>query len=201
MVYKAFVIATDGRRLHWFLFGCLAISLMAASPSIVNSCRDCTARCCRGLAVVLTIPEAKRMVAEIGLAPDEFLEFSNNINSRETPHYPLLVRHGSEVLEYFIILKRRRKVECAFLEEDLRCSVYEHRPHVCRLYPFDLEGKNVKKGALCPVKFVREAGTEEIARQLGKDLIEHGKIARKWAVKHGNKVPEMKKFAEYFGKD
>ena len=169
------------------------------SPAITNSCKSCTARCCRGLAVVLTIPEAKCMVKETGLEPADFLEFSSNINSKETPHYPLLARQGARAEEYFIILKRRRKVECIFLEEDLRCSVYAERPAVCRLYPYELDGKNVKKGALCPLKFVREEGTEKIAEQLRKDLIEHGKIARKWAIKYGEKgVPDMKKFAEYF---
>lgn len=172
---------------------------MSISPSIVNSCKGCTARCCRGLAVVLTIPEAKRMVKDTGLAPEEFLEFSNNINSRETPHYPLLARRGSIVEEYFIVLKRRRKVECIFLGDDLACTVYSERPYVCRLYPFELEGKQMKKGALCPIKFEPEGNVERDAKALQKDLIEHGKMARKWCVKHGNEAPGMKKFREYFG--
>ena len=174
---------------------------MAASPQIVNSCRSCTAKCCRGLAVVLTIPEAKRMVAETILKPEDFLEFSTNIDGKQTPHYPLLVQRAGKVEEFFIILKRRQKKDCIFLEDDLRCSVYNERPAVCRLYPFELDGKDVKKGALCPVKFVREKGTDEIAAQLKKDLLEHGKIARAWHVKHGKEAPDMKKFGKYFGKD
>lgn len=172
---------------------------MAISPSITNSCKSCTARCCRGLAVVLTIPEAKRMVSEIGLPPEDFLEFSSNINSKETPHYPLLVSRNGSVEEWFIILRRRRKVECIFLNDDLACTVYANRPHVCRLYPFELDGKEVKKTALCPIKFVREAGTEKTAEQLKHDLHEHGKIARKWAIKFGSEAPDMKRFGEYFG--
>ena len=172
---------------------------MAASPAIVNSCRSCTAKCCRGLAVVLTIPEAKRMVAETGLTPEDFLEFNTNIDSKLTPHYPLLVQRGGKVEEFFIILKRRQKKDCIFLEDDLRCSVYNERPAVCRLYPFELDGNDVKKGALCPVKFVRENGTDAVAAQLKKDLLEHGKIARAWHIKHGREAPDMKRFGEYFG--
>lgn len=175
------------------------ILMPAISPSITNSCKSCTARCCRGLAVVLTIPEAKRMVEETGLAPEEFLEFSCSINSRETPHYPLLVQSGGRVHEYFIILKRRQKKDCIFLEDDLRCSVYNERPAVCRLYPFELDGGNVKKGALCPVKFVREEGTEKVAAQLREDLLQHGKLARKWSAEFGREAPDMMKFKEYFG--
>ncbi len=171
------------------------------SSSIVNSCKSCTARCCRGLAVVLTIPEAKRMVSELGLPPEDFLEFSSNINSKETPHYPLLVRRGDrgEVEEWFMLLKRRRKVDCIFLGEDLACTIYENRPHVCRLYPFELDGGEQKIGCLCPVKFEKEEGTGKVAQSLKEDLIEHGKIARAWAIKFGKEAPDMKRFAEYFG--
>lgn len=143
------------------------------------------------------------MVSELGLAPEDFLEFSSNINSKETPHYPLLVRRSEgsglgEVEEWFIVLRRVRKVDCTFLQDDLSCGIYQNRPHVCRLYPFELDGKEQKKGCLCPVKFVRENGTEEIARQLQNDLHEHGKIARAWAINFGKEAPDIRKFKEYF---
>ena len=172
---------------------------LMANPKITNSCKSCTARCCRGLAVVLTIPEAVRLQQALGIPAQEFLEFSSQINSKETPHYPLLVKSGSEVREYFIVLKRRRKVDCIFLDSDLACTVYSDRPSVCRLYPFELDGGKQKKRALCPAKFEREEGIEETAARLKKDLLEHGKLARKWHQKSGTGAPDMKKFLEYFG--
>ena len=172
---------------------------MAISPIIVNSCKSCTARCCRGLAVVLTISEAVRMRQALAIPADEFLEFSSSIDSRGTPHYPFLVRAGGNAHEYFIIIKRRRKKDCIFLGDDLACTVYADRPGVCRLYPFELDGGNQKKGAHCPVKFVREGGTGKAAAQLTRDLFEHGKIARAWCAKFGSKgAPDMKRFDEYF---
>ena len=172
---------------------------MAISSAIVNSCKSCTAKCCRGLAVVLTIPEAVRLQKAIGIPAEDFLEFSCAIDSKGTPHYPLLVKQGGKVAEYFIVIKRRRKVDCSFLDDDLSCTIYSDRPHVCRLYPFELDGKGQKIGALCPVKFVREKGTEEVALQLKKDLHEHGRLARIWFSKFGESgAPDMKKFAEYF---
>ncbi len=171
------------------------------SSAIVNSCKSCTAKCCRGLAVVLTIPEAIRLQKAVGLPAEKFLEFSCAIDSKETPHYPLLVKQGEKVAEYFIVIKRRRKVDCSFLDGDLACTIYSDRPHVCRLYPFGLDGGDVKKGALCPVKFVREEGTDEVAAQLKKDLHEHGKMARIWTAAFGSKgAPDMKKFGEYFSR-
>ncbi|MCX8194776.1 MAG: YkgJ family cysteine cluster protein [Candidatus Micrarchaeota archaeon] len=171
---------------------------MEASPAIVNSCRFCTARCCKGLAVVLTLPEAKRLAQATGLAPEKIFEFTTSVDSRGTPHYPFLVRHSQGVAEYFLILKRRRKKECIFLEKDHRCSIYPHRPHVCRLYPFELDGKKVKKNALCPVKFPKDAEIEEAARQLQADLVEHGKMARRWHAKFGKNAPDIERFSEYF---
>lgn len=171
-----------------------------ASAAITNSCRSCTARCCRGLAVVLTIPEAKRMAGELGLPAEDFLEFSSQIDSRRTPHYPLLIQSESGVREFFIVLKKRRKIDCVFLDYDLSCSIYSSRPHVCRLYPFELDGERMKKGALCPVKFEKEDGTAGVAAQLREDLLQHGRLAREWTVKFGSQgVPDMRRFSEYFG--
>ncbi len=172
---------------------------MQISPAITNSCKSCTARCCRGLAVVLTIPEAKRLLAAVNAPAEDFLEFSDQIDSKKTPHYPLLVKDGSGVREFFVVLKRRRKVDCIFLGGDLACTIYSDRPHVCRLYPFELDGDRMKKGALCPCEFKREPGTDESAAQLKEDLQKHGKIARAWSVKFGGRgVPDMKKFRQYF---
>ncbi|MEM4554906.1 MAG: YkgJ family cysteine cluster protein [Candidatus Anstonellaceae archaeon] len=168
------------------------------SPKITNECRFCSAKCCMGLAVVLTIPEAKRMAKSLGLEPEDFLEFSCNINSKETPHYPLLVKHGGKIYEYFLILKRRNKKECIFLQQDMSCKIYQHRPAVCRLYPFELDGKAVKKGALCPVKFQPTQEISEAAAQLQEDLLEHGKLARRWTVKFGKEAPDIKRFDQYF---
>jgi Fe-S-cluster containining protein len=169
------------------------------SPNIVNSCRGCTARCCRGLAVVLTIPEALRLVAATGSRAEEALEFRQDVDSRATPHYPLLVRTREGVEEWFIIIRRQGR-DCIFLNGDLSCSIYGSRPFVCRLYPLELDGKSVKKGALCPVRFVKEANMEEDAARLKEDLLQHEVMARKWSRERGSKgeKPEIARFLEYF---
>jgi Fe-S-cluster containining protein len=174
---------------------------MENSKAIVNSCRNCDARCCRGLAVVLTIPEALKLLEETGAQPEAILEFRKDVDSRATPHYPLLVRNGPKVEEFFIIIKRE-KHDCIFLFPDNRCKIYAHRPYVCRLYPFELDGSGPKKGALCPFRFEREAEQAEDAKRLVGDLFEHEVMMRKWNVERGSKGerPKMKLFLEYFGK-
>jgi Fe-S-cluster containining protein len=169
------------------------------SPNIVNSCRDCTARCCRGLAVVLTIPEALRLLEATGMRAEEVLEFRQDVNSRATPHYPLLVHTEAGVEEWFIIIRRQGR-DCIFLNDDFSCSIYNDRPFVCRIYPFELDGKTMKKGALCPVKFVTEPNIEFDAARLKKDLLSHEVMARKWSHAHGTngEKPEIARFLEYF---
>ncbi|MFA6214670.1 MAG: YkgJ family cysteine cluster protein [Candidatus Micrarchaeia archaeon] len=169
------------------------------SKSIVNACRHCTARCCRGLAVVLSIPEALRLLEATCARPEDVLEFTCNVDSRKTPHYPLFVARGKEVEEWFIIIRRLGR-DCIFLQPDLRCGIYLDRPYVCRLYPFELDGKTFKKGALCPVKFAREPQMEKDADALVKDLVSHEVAARKWCKEHGEKgeVPDIRKFLDYF---
>jgi len=170
------------------------------SPNIVNSCRDCTSRCCRGLAVVLTIPEALRLVAATGVRAEEVLEFRRDVNSRATPHYPLLVRTEKGVEEWFIIIRRMGR-DCIFLNSDLACSIYNDRPFVCRLYPLELDGRTMKKGALCPVKFVPEPSMEWDAAHLKRDLLKHEVMARKWSHGRGSRGerPDIARFSEYFG--
>lgn len=172
------------------------------SPNIINSCRDCTARCCRGLAVVLTIPEALRLLAATGSRAEEAIEFRRDVDSRATPHYPLLVRTEKGVEEWFIIIRRQGR-DCIFLNGDLACSIYNDRPFVCRIYPFELDGQTMKKGALCPVKFVTEPNIEFDAARLKKDLLSHEVMARKWSHgrgKHGER-PDIAKFSEYFSSE
>jgi Fe-S-cluster containining protein len=166
---------------------------------VVNSCRGCDSRCCRGLAVVLTIPEALRLQKALGAPPEEILEFRTDVNPRATPHYPILVKTAKGVEEHFIIIKRQGR-DCIHLNEEGVCRIYAHRPFVCRLYPFELDGSGPKKGALCPFKFEREAEQAEDAIRLKQDLFEHEVMARRWNVERGAKGqrPRMERLLEYF---
>ncbi len=168
-----------------------------AKIELFNACRFCDAKCCKGLAVVLTIPEAIRLAAATGAPPADFIEITSEVNSKETPHYPIIVRNGGTVGEYFLILKRKSWLgECAFLKEGGACGIYSDRPHICRLYPFKLDGREMKKNALCPVKFEREGYLEGVAKKLEEDIREHGALARAWIKAHPGKKPDIATFLE-----
>ena len=156
------------------------------SPKIINSCKSCTARCCRVLSVVLTVPEAVRLVRASGKQPQEILEFTSGVNYRHTPHYPVLAQESGQLRDYFLVIRHSGE-DCIFLGRDLACVLYSNRPFVCQLYPFDLDGAEMKKKALCPVKFARENDMPAVAERLRADLLKHGEIVRKWNVQHKEK--------------
>jgi Fe-S-cluster containining protein len=162
------------------------------SPKIINSCKSCTARCCRVLSVVLTVPEAIRLVRASGKAPHEILEFTSGVNYKHTPHYPVLALENGQLHDYFIVIRHSGE-DCIFLGRDLACALYKDRPFVCQLYPFDLDGAEMKKKALCPVKFAKEKEMPRVAEALRADLLRHGEIVRKWNVSHKEK-PTLEAF-------
>ena len=156
------------------------------SKKIVNSCKSCTARCCRVLSVVLTVPEAVRLVRASGKEPQEVLEFSSGVNYKHTPHYPILAFENGQLRDYFLVIRHSGE-DCIFLGKDYACALYTERPFVCKLYPFDLDGAEMKKRALCPVKFDKDKEMPVVAEALRADLIKHGEIVRKWNVSHKEK--------------
>jgi len=167
--------------------------------AVVNSCRSCNSKCCRGLAVVLTIPEAIRLKENLALKPEEYLELTDLVDSRKTPHFPLLAGEGGRLREYFIIIKKKNgNNDCFFLNQAGTCGSYSCRPSVCKLYPFELtDSKRQKKGALCPIKFIREPQTDREAELLEEDLKRHGIMARRWNIELG-KISPIGKMLDYF---
>jgi hypothetical protein len=69
-------------------------------------------------------------------------------------------------------VRRLRNVHgrCYFLEEN-RCTIYEHRPEGCRIYPLVLSSGKVVVDDLCPMKDEVESSlTEELVKEAEKAL-------------------------------
>lgn len=93
-------------------------------------CRECGA-CCRRVAedsnLVLVSPaEVRAIMAATGMTWDEVAE-----------PYPDFIDAGNGGEYTFAWCIRRTADACIFLR-DGRCSVYAHRPWICRTYPFML---------------------------------------------------------------
>jgi uncharacterized protein len=98
-------------------------------------CKEC-GNCCRSLDVYLTPPDAERLAAAVDIPLDAIID------------HPRAEKEGE-----WGVFKQR---PCAFLNGKL-CSIYEHRPETCRLYPvftpdfrWTLED-TVQGAALCPI--------------------------------------------------
>lgn len=93
-------------------------------------CRECGA-CCRRVAedsnLVLVNPaEVRAIMAATGMAWDEVAE-----------PYPDFIDTGNGG-EYTLAWCIRRTADACIFLQDGRCSVYAHRPWICRTYPFML---------------------------------------------------------------
>lgn len=92
-------------------------------------CKRCAALCCKLGGPVLTRKDVERIEDESYPVKD-FLEPVN----RDIHRLPLLSGN----------MKNREDGSCIFLEFDVKlncykCSIYDSRPLLCRLYPFSLE--------------------------------------------------------------
>jgi len=98
--------------------------------SIGFRCRGCGA-CCRRIAedsnLVLVSPaEVRTIMAATGMAWDEVAE-----------PYPDFINAGNGA-EYTLAWCLRRTADACIFLLDGRCSIYAHRPWICRTYPFML---------------------------------------------------------------
>ncbi len=146
-------------------------SVHAAERETLNRfrCQGC-GECCY-LRIPVTHKDVARIVAGTGRSARELVEF--------VP--PAVFRGDSAYLEWVWLgpRKRSRRVmclkevegHCVYLDEENRCSGYEHRPTVCRTHPFILEmceqderieGVELNQGCECAGTLDGENKVEEV---------------------------------------
>jgi Fe-S-cluster containining protein len=100
-------------------------------------CHHC-GHCCRDVVCLPTPWDVLRIAMNTGKDPRKFLEFLtpeeiHGVNKND----PTWLKIGRG--KYIMALQRSAKTGCFFLDKKTRfCSIYEHRPLLCRLYPFKL---------------------------------------------------------------
>jgi Fe-S-cluster containining protein len=92
-------------------------------------CKRCAALCCKLGGPMLTRKDVEMIVAA-GYSVYNFLEYTNG----DVEASPFMVGD----------LKTRADGTCVFLKFDaeqncFQCDIYDHRPALCRLYPFSFE--------------------------------------------------------------
>ncbi|BBL67679.1 YkgJ family cysteine cluster protein [Methanoculleus chikugoensis] len=140
--------------------------------SIGFRCRGCGG-CCRRVAedsnLVLVSPaEVRAIMAATGMAWDEVAE----------PYPDFIGADGGG--EYTLAWCLRRTVDACIFLRDGRCSIYAHRPWICRTYPFMLVDDDLAVSE-CPglgARFspcdARDAATDLCRRQAAETVEEAG---------------------------
>ncbi|RLI04914.1 hypothetical protein DRO38_00200 [Candidatus Bathyarchaeota archaeon] len=101
-------------------------------------CQRCAVFCCKLGGPIVNKLDLKRL-AKTGLNPSEFIE-------------PVR-RHHDQQGDAIGVLKQKDDGSCIFLKYDAstglyECGIYEARPNVCRLYPFEFILEGNEKGVL-----------------------------------------------------
>lgn len=94
--------------------------------------------CCRDVVCLPTPWDVLRIALNTGEDPRRFLEFLTveEITGVRKSDPTWLIAGGER---YLMALARDTKTGCYFLDRKTKyCSIYDHRPILCRLYPFKL---------------------------------------------------------------
>jgi Fe-S-cluster containining protein len=117
-----------------------------------------TLRCCTELVVLPTPFDVVQIARATGLKPLEFIEFLTPDEISEVDDDdPTWLACGGE--RHIMALQRDEKRGCYFINRRLKaCTIYGHRPLLCRLFPFKLlesrdgtyKGFGVHTDVICP---------------------------------------------------
>lgn len=113
-----------------------------------NPCIGCEEHCCIGdYATFVTLGDVKRISAFTSLEPDKFC-FYGPICVDKNGQKELLDRKDHSYFEYdssgsILQLKASKDGECVFLK-DMKCSIYESRPLICKIFPVGFRKVNDK---------------------------------------------------------
>ena len=120
-------------------------------------CHSC-AHCCTEVVCLPSPWDVRRIVHMTDADPFDFLEFLTAEELEDVDaDDPTWLEVGDE--RYMMALKRDETEGCHFLNKQTkRCTIYEARPFLCRLYPFKVEedkdgnflGFSLHKDVGCP---------------------------------------------------
>jgi Fe-S-cluster containining protein len=135
-------------------------------PGLAPDCAACPDRCCRGPAsrVSLRLADLLRLKAA-------GLEAGIEIHKRpftpeEIARAPHLERlEQDRAYAWFPTLRQKEDGHCVYYGQDGRCTIYEHRPLLCRSFPvqLDLERRKLSYSERCPSRKLDPEAAESLA--------------------------------------
>jgi Fe-S-cluster containining protein len=97
-------------------------------------CTGC-GNCCRDTVVLLTDTDVHRITDATGKKVEEFVRFFGEGEVEMGKRDPMWVRFSRRRAAMGL---KWKKGHCIFLDDDNRCTIYEHRPVTCREHPFNI---------------------------------------------------------------
>lgn len=103
-------------------------------------CTGC-GNCCRGTIVMLTDADVDRIAQGTGRPISDFVRFVDEDVANIPRRSPWWIRfeHAGRKTRAVMALRHRPGGACVFLDDDNRCTIYEHRPVTCREHPFEVD--------------------------------------------------------------
>ena len=98
------------------------------------SCTGC-GNCCRDTVVCLTDADIQRIISGTGKRAETFVEFYGEDGVELPKSSPFWITFGDK---FAVMALRSTRGHCIFLDQENRCTIYEHRPVTCRQHPFDI---------------------------------------------------------------
>jgi Fe-S-cluster containining protein len=120
---------------HFLLLHTRRAKLFPTMKDLKIKCGGCAA-CCQEVIPPITHLDARRIIDNQGLSPEEFARMytSDEIDLDDASHNWVNMNAGKRV---FALLQPAGK--CRFLSKHNKCTIYDFRPMVCRGYPYSVE--------------------------------------------------------------
>jgi len=99
------------------------------------ACSGC-GTCCSEPIVPVTDSDVRRIARATGRAPESFVRFYSDDDMDFAAESGVWIRFPAGVRAMGL---RRRKNRCLFLDDDMRCTIYQHRPRTCRTFPYQAD--------------------------------------------------------------
>lgn len=98
---------------------------------------SCFNKCCNDVNIFLTPYDIINLKKHLNISSTEFLEKYTLLPIEENMQYPIIILRMDE-----------KNLNCQFLSSN-GCTVYEHRPWACRMYPLGLTNNNESNADIC----------------------------------------------------
>ena len=124
------------------------------TPTPTNPCLTCDARCCRRYAIYVVPADIRRIAAHLGRPAADFVTAET---ADLAPELPVVYLDGRP--SQLALASVPGGEDCVFVDPDTRrCTIHDHAPYVCRMYPHTVAGEHeprirLKNTVLCPDPF------------------------------------------------